>query len=64
MKTIQKSAYSTKLYQRAVIRTRTNYVLQRKTNQNALLQNKKDANNDVTYDVPNYFTPLTYLNAE
>ena len=44
----------TKLYRRAVLSTRTNYVLRRKTKHNALLR-KKDAINEVTYDVPNYF---------
>ena len=43
-----------KLYRKAVPHTRTNYVLRRKTNQNALSR-KKDANNEVTHDVLNYF---------
>ena len=43
------------LYRRKVTRTRTNYVLRRKTNQNALLRRKKDAKNEVACDVTNYF---------
>ena len=43
-----------KLYRRTIPQTRMNYFLRRRKNKNVLLR-KKDANNEVKYDVPNYF---------
>ena len=51
----QNKASSTSLYHRTIPQTCTNYVLRRKTNQNALLQGGGDAENEVTYDVPYKF---------
>ena len=40
-RTNQKASSSTKLYRRAVPQTRTNYVLRKKTNQNALIRKNR-----------------------
>ena len=42
------------LYFRTILQMWTNYVQRRKTNQNSLLYNKKDAGDEVTYDEPNF----------
>ena len=58
-----KKASSTKLYRRNIPWTRTNYVLRRKTNNNALLQNKKTQVMRL-HMMCLILTSLMYLNAE
>ena len=63
-RTNQKASSSTELYHRAVPWTRMNYVLQRKTNQNALFKNKKTQRMSLNNICRNIITSLMYFNAE
>ena len=54
----------TKLCRISIPRTRTNYVLQRNTNQNALLQNKKTQIMRLHNTCRTILTHLTYYNVE
>ena len=58
-----KKGLSTKLYRRTIPRTWTNYVILSKTNQNALLRNKKMQGMRL-HIMCLILTSLTYLNAE
>ena len=53
-----------KLYRRAVLRTKTKYVIRRKTNHNALLRNKKTQIMRLHMMCQTILMPLTYWNAE
>ena len=60
----KKASLSAKLYRRAAPRTRTNYVLRRKTNQNALLRNKNTQRMRLNMTCRTILTPLMYSNEE
>ena len=63
-RTNQKASSSTKIYRRAILRTRTDYVLRRETNYNALLRNKKSQIMRLHMMCRTILTPLTYSNAK
>ena len=62
-RTNKNKASSTNLYRITIPRTWTKYVLQRKTNQNALLRNKKTQRMRLHMMFLTILTSLTYLNA-